>query len=38
LENVDIEAKINSVWETTGENINISATEGLGYFELKHKP
>jgi hypothetical protein len=30
--------KINSNWETIRENINISAKESLGYFELKkHK-
>jgi hypothetical protein len=31
--------EINSTWETTGENIKISAKESLDYFELKkHKP
>jgi hypothetical protein len=31
--------EINSAWETIRENINISAKESLGYFELKkHKP
>jgi hypothetical protein len=31
--------EINSAWETIKENINISAKESLGYFELKkHKP
>jgi hypothetical protein len=31
--------KLNSARETIRENINISAKEGLGYFELmKHKP
>jgi hypothetical protein len=30
--------EINSAWETIRENINISAKESLGYFELKkHK-
>jgi restriction endonuclease S subunit len=31
--------EINSAWEMIRENINISAKESLGYFELKkHKP
>jgi hypothetical protein len=31
--------EINGAWETIRENINISAKEILGYFELKkHKP
>jgi hypothetical protein len=31
--------EINSAWEMIRENINISARQGLGYFELKkHKP
>jgi hypothetical protein len=31
--------EINSVWETTRENIKISPKESLGYYELrKHKP
>jgi hypothetical protein len=39
LENLDAEVDINSAWETVGENINMSAKESLGYFELKkHKP
>jgi hypothetical protein len=39
LENVDTEVEINSAWETTRENIKISAKESLGYFECKkHKP
>jgi hypothetical protein len=39
LEDLDTEVKINSAWETVGENINISGKESLGYFELKkHKP
>jgi hypothetical protein len=30
---------MNSAWETIRENIQISAKENLGYFELKkHKP
>jgi hypothetical protein len=36
---LDDEVKINSAWETIRENIEISAKESLGYFELKkHKP
>jgi hypothetical protein len=39
LEDLDTEVEINSAWETTAENIKISAQESLGYFELKnHKP
>jgi hypothetical protein len=39
LEDLDTEVEINSAWETIRENINISAKESLGYFELKnHKP
>jgi hypothetical protein len=39
LEDLDTEVEINSAWETIRENINISARESLGYFELKkHKP
>jgi hypothetical protein len=39
LEDLDKEVEINSAWETIGENINISAKESLGYFEMKkHKP
>jgi hypothetical protein len=38
-EELDIEVEINSAWETIRENINISAKESLGYYELKkHKP
>jgi hypothetical protein len=34
-----IEIDINSAWETNRENIEISAKENLGYYELKkHKP
>jgi hypothetical protein len=30
---------INNAWETIRENIQISAKESLGYYELKnHKP
>jgi hypothetical protein len=35
LEDLDAEMEINSAWETMRENITISATESLGYFELK---
>jgi hypothetical protein len=39
LEDLDTEVEINSAWQTIGENINISAKESLGYYELrKHKP
>jgi hypothetical protein len=39
LEDLDTKVKINSAWETIGENIKISAKESLGYIELKkHKP
>jgi hypothetical protein len=39
LENLGAEENINRAWETIGENIKISAIEGLGYYELKkHKP
>jgi hypothetical protein len=40
LEDLDAEVEINSAWETIRENINISANESIGYFELKkhHKP
>jgi hypothetical protein len=39
LEDLDTEVEINSAWETISENINISAKESLGYFELKkHTP
>jgi hypothetical protein len=36
LEELDAKVEINSAWETIRENINISAKESLGYFELKH--
>jgi hypothetical protein len=39
LEDLDAEVEIISASETIGNNINISAKESLGYFELKkHKP
>jgi hypothetical protein len=39
LEHLDAEVKINSASVTIRENINISAKENLGYYELKkHKP
>jgi hypothetical protein len=39
LKDLDAEEEINSGWEMITENINISAKESLGYFELKkHKP
>jgi hypothetical protein len=39
LENLDDVVDINRAWETTRENIKISARENLGYYELKqHKP
>jgi hypothetical protein len=39
LEDLDAEVKINSAWETIGDNIKMAAKESLGYFELKnHKP
>jgi hypothetical protein len=39
LEDFDAEVEINSAWKTIRENIQISAKESLGYFELKkHKP
>jgi hypothetical protein len=39
LKDLDAGLKINSAWETIGENITMSAKESLGYYELKkHKP
>jgi hypothetical protein len=39
LENLNDEVDINRAWETFTENINISAKEGVGYYELKkYKP
>jgi hypothetical protein len=38
LKNLDDDMDINRAWETIRENINISARENLGYYELKqHK-
>jgi hypothetical protein len=39
LENLNVEVDFNIIWEAIRENIKISATESLGYYELKkHKP
>jgi hypothetical protein len=39
LEDLDTEVEINRAWEMIRENVNISAKEILGYFQLKkHKP
>jgi hypothetical protein len=39
LEDMDAEVEINNAWGMIRENINISAKDSLGYFELKkHKP
>jgi hypothetical protein len=39
LENLDTVVDVNKAWETIRENINISAKESLGNYELKnHKP
>jgi hypothetical protein len=39
LEDLDDEVEMNSALEKIRENINISAKESLGYYELKkHKP
>jgi hypothetical protein len=39
LEDLGAEVEINTIWETIRENIEISAIENLGYYELKqHKP
>jgi hypothetical protein len=35
LENLDTEVDINRGWETIRQNIKISATDGLGYHELR---
>jgi hypothetical protein len=38
LEDVDADVIVGNLWETIRENINISAKESLGYYELKkHK-
>jgi hypothetical protein len=36
LENLDTEGDVNRAWETTRENIKISAKESLGYYEPKN--
>jgi hypothetical protein len=39
LENLDAEVNINGAWETITDNINISAKERRGSYELKkHTP
>jgi hypothetical protein len=39
LDDLDAEVEVNSAWKTIRENINISAKDSLGYYELKkHKP
>jgi hypothetical protein len=39
LEDMDTEVEINTIWETTRENIKISVKVSLGHYELKlHKP
>jgi hypothetical protein len=39
LEDLDAEVEINSAWQTIRENIQMSAKDSLGYFEIKkHKP
>jgi hypothetical protein len=39
LENLNAEVDIDRAWETTRKNINISAKENRGYYELKkHEP
>jgi hypothetical protein len=35
LENLDAEIDINAAWGTVRDHIKISATESLGYYELK---
>jgi hypothetical protein len=35
LEDLETEVEINSAWETVKEDINISAREGHGYYEMK---
>jgi hypothetical protein len=38
LENLNADVDISTAWESLRENINISAKESLGYYELKqHK-
>jgi hypothetical protein len=39
FEDLDAEVDTNSAWKTIKENIKISASESLGYYELKkHNP
>jgi hypothetical protein len=39
LDDLDVEVKINNPWEIIRDNIDISAKDSLGYYELrKHKP
>jgi hypothetical protein len=38
LENLDTEVDVNKAWETIRKGIKISATDSVGYYELKmHK-
>jgi hypothetical protein len=37
LVNLDAEVDINTDWETIRPNIKISATDGIGYYELKKR-
>jgi hypothetical protein len=37
LENLEASEDINRAWNYTRENIKISAQEGLGYCESKHR-
>jgi hypothetical protein len=36
LENLDTEVDINRAWDSITENINNSAKESLGYYELRN--
>jgi hypothetical protein len=36
LEDLDTDMGIHSAWVSITENMNISATESLGYYELKN--
>jgi hypothetical protein len=39
LENLDTEVDVNKAWETSTENVKISAIESPGYYEpKKNKP
>jgi hypothetical protein len=39
LENLDSEVNINRIWETTRDDIKMSAKKSLGFHELKkHEP